>query len=67
MDSGLSFDAFSGMFRGEDLTLAAGGGRARGTGRYIQFSLFLVIGISTSCFYFSWSGSSVFFHHVSVF
>ena len=29
MGSGLSFDAFAEVFGGEDLTLAAGGGRAR--------------------------------------
>ena len=35
MDSGLSFDAFSEVFGGEDLALATGGDRARGTGRCI--------------------------------
>ena len=35
MDSGLSFVVFSEVFGGEDLTLAAGGGRAGGTGGYI--------------------------------
>ena len=35
MDSGLSFDASSEVFGGEDLALVAGGGRARRTGRYI--------------------------------
>ena len=35
LDSGLSFDASSEAYGGEDLALAAGGGRARRTGRYI--------------------------------
>ena len=35
VDSGLSFDASSEVYGGEDLALAAGGGRARRTGRYI--------------------------------
>ena len=35
MDSGLSFDASSEVFGGDDLTLAAGGGRTRRTRRYI--------------------------------
>ena len=33
VDRGLSFDASSDVYRGEDLTLAADGGRARRTGR----------------------------------
>ena len=35
VDSGLLLDASSEVYRGEDLALAAGGGRARKTGRYI--------------------------------
>ena len=35
VDSGLLFDASSEVYWGEDLALAAGGGRARRTGRYI--------------------------------
>ena len=35
MDSELPFDAFSEVLGEEDLNLAAGGGRARGPGRYI--------------------------------
>ena len=35
MDSGLSFDASSEVYGGAELTLAAEGGRARRTGRYI--------------------------------
>ena len=35
VESGLSFDASSGVYGGEDLALAAGGGMARRTGRYI--------------------------------
>ena len=35
MDSGLLFDASSEVYGGEDLALAAGGGRAMKTGRYI--------------------------------
>ena len=34
VDIGLSFDASSDVYGGEDLALAAGGGRARRTGRY---------------------------------
>ena len=35
MDSGLLFDASSEVYGGKDLALAAGGGRAMKTGRYI--------------------------------
>ena len=35
VDSGLLFDASSEVYGGEDLALAAGGGRAKRTGRYI--------------------------------
>ena len=38
VDSGLSFDASSKVYGGEDLALAAGGSRASKTGRYIEYS-----------------------------
>ena len=43
MDSGLSFDAFSDVFGGEDLTPAAGGGRAPEQGDTSSFRSFWLL------------------------
>ena len=52
------------LYRGKDLVLAAGGGKARRAGRYIYYSInglkFLVVGNIVSRFHLD----VVFFHHV---
>ena len=60
VDSGLLFDASSEVYGGEDLALAAGGGRARRKERYILYSWFLIVGNIVSRFHLD----VVFFHHV---
>ena len=53
VDSGLSFDSSSEVCGGEDLALAAGASRARGTWRYIynsSFRVFLLLETSFHAF-----------------
>ena len=64
MDSGLSYDASSEVYSGEDLALAAEGGRGRRTGRYISsISSFWLLEASFHTFVMD----VVFFHRVSAF